>query len=175
LTSGMNEIALGVKRTFHGFLRITRQRFASVGLTAARFDMLYAVRKHGLAFRREDPVTINQSDLRRVLGVTATVVSRMVRALETLGLVERHRHGYGDRRQIRVTLTKRGLQTVNRACRLLLRRVQRSVYKAICYGHHRDSWKRLFAMDTLESYLRVLRKRFRDTATLYYPWGHPDD
>jgi hypothetical protein len=30
-------------------------------------------------------------------------------------------------------------------------------------------------MDQLESYLDVLRRDFGDTATLYYPWGHPDD
>jgi hypothetical protein len=30
-------------------------------------------------------------------------------------------------------------------------------------------------MEWLESYLRVLRRDFGDTATLYYPWGHPDD
>src|SRR5271155_3161454 len=117
----MNEIALSVKRCHHGFLRITRRRLASVDLTAARFDMLYTVRRHGWALRREDPVKISQSDLRRALGVTATVVSRMVRALETLGLVTRHRNAYGDRRQIQVTLTKTGLQTLNRACKLLLR------------------------------------------------------
>jgi hypothetical protein len=30
-------------------------------------------------------------------------------------------------------------------------------------------------MDMLESHLHVLRRDFGDTATLYYPWGHPDD
>jgi hypothetical protein len=30
-------------------------------------------------------------------------------------------------------------------------------------------------METLEAFLRVLRQYCRDTATLYYAWGHPDD
>jgi hypothetical protein len=30
-------------------------------------------------------------------------------------------------------------------------------------------------MDQLEGYLRALRSDCGDTATLYYPWGHPDD
>jgi hypothetical protein len=30
-------------------------------------------------------------------------------------------------------------------------------------------------MAKLEGYLDGLRWRFRDTAGLYYPWGHPDD
>ena len=123
----------------------------------------------------EDSIELRQSDLRRILGVTATVVSRMVRALERLGLVARRRETDGDRRQIQATLTKRGLETVKRACRLLIRGVRRIVYEAICYGHHLDPHARFVAMETLDSYLRALRKRFRDTATLYYRWGHPDD
>ena len=172
----MNEIALGVKRTFHGFLRITRRRLAWVGLTAARFDMLYAVQNRGRFLSGEEgTIELRQSDLRRILGVTATVVSRMVRSLETLGLVTRRRETDGDRRQIQVILTKRGLETVERASRLLIRPIRRAVYKVICYGRHRDPHARFVAMETLESYLRALRERFRDSATLYYRWGHPDD
>src|SRR5277367_5509039 len=96
LVTCMNEIALGAKRTFHGFLRITRRRLASVGLTGARFDMLYAVRRQGRFLSgEEDSIELRQSDLRRILGVTATVVSRMVRALERLGLVARRRETDG--------------------------------------------------------------------------------
>ena len=39
----MNAIAFGTKRAFHGFLRVTRKPFASLGLTAARFDMMSAL------------------------------------------------------------------------------------------------------------------------------------
>jgi hypothetical protein len=42
-------------------------------------------------------------------------------------------------------------------------------------GKHRDPNQRFIHMEWLESYLRVLRRDFGDTATLYYPWGHPDD
>jgi DNA-binding MarR family transcriptional regulator len=115
----MNEIALGVKRTFHGFLRITRRPLASVGLTAARFDLLYAVRAHawpsGVV---ESSVEMRQSDIRRALGVTATVVSRMVRSLQRLGVVVRRRESEGDRRQMLVALTATGLETLKAGCRL---------------------------------------------------------
>jgi DNA-binding MarR family transcriptional regulator len=172
----MNEIALGVKRSFHGFLRITRKPFASVGLTAARFDLLYAVRAGGRESRVvEGSVEMRQSTIRRCLGVTPTVVSRMVRSLEQLGLVVRRRETHRDRRQMRVILTTKGLQALKTACSMLLRSVQRFVYEVICYGRHRDPMARFMAMGALESYLQALREYLGDTATLRYPWGHPDD
>jgi DNA-binding MarR family transcriptional regulator len=103
------------------------------------------------------------------------VVSRMVRSLQRLGLVVRRRESEGDRRQMLVALTAAGLETLKNACRLLIKGVQRIVYRVICFGRHRDPWERLLAMETLEDYLRALRKDFGDSATLYYSWGHPDD
>jgi DNA-binding MarR family transcriptional regulator len=170
----MNAIAFGTKRAFHGFLRVTRKPFAWLGLTAARFDMMSAL------YGRDGPLTacrigLRQSDLRRVLGVSASVVSRMVRALEKLGLVTRQRERDGDRRQIRVDLTQAGEECIRRARRIMLRGVLRIVYVAICFGSHRDPTTRFESMDNLESFLRGLRCEFGDTASLYYPWGHPDD
>jgi DNA-binding MarR family transcriptional regulator len=165
----MNAIAFGTKRTFHGFLRVTRKALASVGLTAARFDLMQPL----LATYGGAVYSVRQSKLRRELGVTAGVVSRMLRGLEALGLVERTRDY--DRRQRIVTLTERGKDCLRRARRLLLRGVQRIVCDAICFGRRSDPQNWYIEMDTLESYLRVLRRDFGDTATLYYPWGHPDD
>jgi DNA-binding MarR family transcriptional regulator len=165
----MNAIAFGTKRAFHGFLRVTRKALASVGLTAARFDLMQPL----LGERGDSAYSVRQSELRRVLGVTAGVVSRMLAALEALGLVERTR-GY-DKRQRVVTLTARGIDCLRRARRLLLRGVQRIVCDAICFGRSRDPQERFVHMQALESYLLVLRRDFGDTATLYYPWGHPDD
>jgi DNA-binding MarR family transcriptional regulator len=165
----MNVIAFGTKRAFHGFLRVTRKALASVGLTAARFDLMQPL----LAQRGDAAYEVRQSELRRKLGVTAGVVSRMLRALETLGLVERKK-GY-DKRQREITLTARGIDCLRRARRLLLRGVQRIVYDAICFSGRRDPWQQFVHMETLESYLKGLRRHFGDRATLYYPWGHPDD
>ena len=59
----MNAILFGLKRAFQASIRFTRPMVAAFGLTAARFDMLYAIKlaKYG----------IKQSELRRTLGVTA--------------------------------------------------------------------------------------------------------
>jgi DNA-binding MarR family transcriptional regulator len=166
----MNEIAFGTKRAFHGFLRVTRRALGSLGLTAARFDMMSAL----LGERDGDFSMVWQSELREMLGVSAPVVSRMLRALEELGWVKRQRC-CGDRRQLLVELTETGVECIRKARRLLLRGVQRIVYDAICFGRHRDPVARFVHMDRLEGYLRVLRRDFGDVATLYYPWGHPDD
>ena len=41
----MDAIFFGLKRAFHGSLRIARFALTALGLTAARFDMLYALEK----------------------------------------------------------------------------------------------------------------------------------
>jgi DNA-binding MarR family transcriptional regulator len=170
----MNAIAFGTKRAFHGFLRVTRRALGSIGLTAARFDMMCALLRVD-GYERHRHHEVRQSDLRRKLGVTAPVVSRMLRALEGLGLVTRSRIAHLDRRQRWVMLTTRGEALIHKARRWLLRGVQRFVCEAICFGKHRDPIQRLIHMDQLEGYLRALRSDCGDTATLYYPWGHPDD
>ena len=80
----MNAIFFGLKRAYHGTLRIYRHALARQGLTAARFDLLYAARE----YRRHG---VRQSSLRRALGVSAPTVSRMVASLEALGLLRRER------------------------------------------------------------------------------------
>jgi DNA-binding MarR family transcriptional regulator len=101
-------------------------------------------------------------------------VTRMVRALQKLGLVQRWRDDW-DRRQVLVALTKAGKRCIRRARNEMLPRVKRVVYGAICFGQHRSVNARFLHMSRLESYLQSLRWRFNDTAGLYYPWGHPDD
>ena len=169
----MNAITFGTKRAFHGFLKVTRKPLAAMGLTAARFDMMSAL----LVDRRDElsSSTMWQSDLRRMLGVSAPVVTRMLKSLEALGLIKRQRPLWGDRRQMRVWLTDAGERCIRLARRVMLGAMRRRVLVAICFGRHRDADARFRHMDTLEGYLTSLRARFGDAARLYYPWGHPDD
>jgi DNA-binding MarR family transcriptional regulator len=169
----VNAITFGAKRAFHGFLRVTRKQLVEMGLTAARFDLLSVLVSCRPGELCADGV--RQSTIRRMLGVTAPVVTRMVRALVGLGLVRRWREQDGDRRQVRVWLTEAGEKCILKAREVMLPAVSRMVYRAICFGKHRSADARFRNMETLESYLRSLRGRFRDTAGLYYPWGHPDD
>ena len=169
----MNAITFGTKRAFQGFLRVTRLPLLEFGLTAARFDLLWVV--FGSERGNCGLAGVRQSDIRRRLGVTAPVVTRMLRALERLGLVKRWREDGWDRRQIRVALTERGERCIGQARKVMIRAVSRMVRMAICFGRHRNADARFRHMATLESYLSRLRAEFGDTARLYYAWGHPDD
>src|SRR5581483_6609271 len=100
-TSGdVHDTFFATKRAFHGILRITRRPLAALGLTPARFDMLYVLYA-GMG------QWALQSTIRRLLGVTAPTVSRMLRSLEQLGFVKRMRCEV-DKRDRVVELTELG-------------------------------------------------------------------
>ena len=184
----MHELLFGAKRVAQGAVRITRRKLRQVapGMTAARFDMMYAIggtgRRRSRVFTRGN---LEQRELRRELGVSAQVVSRMLGSLEALGWVQRTRRTPGgsrhcgrvleDARQVDVELTELGLDCLRRAFRAVHLFLERQVYKAICWGKHRVWGERIRNMELLESYFERLRRRCRDRARLYFPWGHPDD
>jgi DNA-binding MarR family transcriptional regulator len=171
----VNAIFFGLKRAFHGTLRITRSLLTRLGLTAARFDLLYALPRG----RREASNAMLQSHLRRQLGVSRPTVSRMLASLEELGLVRRERDTL-DRRQRSVALTDRGRALIRRAERIFIRSglAQLAVDTALgadATGEHwYDEAYCLEATDTLDGLLDKIRSEFRDFARLSYPW-HPED
>ena len=149
-----------------------RKPLGSLGLTAARFDMLYALMGDG---PNQTWLSTRQSELRRRLGVCASVISRMLSSLEKLGWVTRRRDEHRvDRRQVYVRLTKAGLHCVSTAFKMLRRASWRLVHEAICFGRHRDRSAQFVRTERLEGYLLAMRQHYGDAATLYYPW-HPDD
>jgi DNA-binding MarR family transcriptional regulator len=113
-------------------------------------------------------MSIRQSDLRRELGVTAATVSKMVRALEKLGLVGRIRAVSTDRRQVHLTLTE--------MAKKLLRAIQRrvigpgylwlAIYSALSFDHTCDGQD----VGALKSHLDRFRREWGDRAKLYFPW-----
>lgn len=165
----MNPITFGTKRAFHGFLRFTRRAFASVGLTAARFDMLLAI--HGTVRGPIEIGGIAQCDLPRALGVSKSVVSRMLKSLRALGLIE-DCHGM-DRRFKLVWLSEEGKAVFAAAKQLLLRSVQRVVVSALCLGRGRDKAERRVQQRRLADYLAGLRVHFGDTAPVEHDWTRP--
>jgi DNA-binding MarR family transcriptional regulator len=162
----MNQIFFGLKRAHHGVLRITRSALAKLGLTAARFDLMYVV---------HDWKGVTQRELRGALGVSAPTVSRMLASLEELGLLRRKRTPY-DRRQRLVELTDPGRRCIRDAMRQFIKwgAAQLMVDSALCPGGWHDDMACLTAMDTCDGCLSHLRDAYGDVATLYYRW-HPDD
>ena len=161
----MHAIAFGAKRVFHGFLRVTRRPLQLwPGLTGARFDLLSALLSG--EYKRPVCVSSRQSELRQKLGVCASVVSRMLRALLERGWVERCRDAQ-DRRTWRVSLTPVGEQVIRAARRLLLRAVERIVHDAIRRSNPKLRFHHLYICT---QYLDDIRYHLADRATLDYPW-----
>ena len=168
----MHAIFFSAKRAFNGVLRVTREPLQeqAEGLTAARFDLLYALLQHPLGAH----CATFQSKLRRCLGVCPSVVSRMVDSLVKLGWVTKTKSAI-DRRQREIRLTRSGLRCIRGALGPMLSKARELVHQAICFGRHQDQRARLLHLDTLEGYLLAMRRHYDDGATLDYPWGHPDD
>jgi DNA-binding MarR family transcriptional regulator len=168
----MNAHFFKTKRAFHAILRITRKPLASFGLTAARYDMLYAI-AWGVPGEDWEDCPTEQSELPGMLGVHKSVVSRMLRSLQQLGLVSRERCA-GDRRGNWVQLTEAGVARLRDAARCLARASRRLLCMAICFGRWRDREARFRHMSAYESYLNVIRWEYGDDAVLPYCW-HPED
>jgi DNA-binding MarR family transcriptional regulator len=164
----MHTIFFGLKRAHHATLRLTRVPIAAMGLTAARFDLLYVLRRNRGG--------VMQTALRRVLGVCRATVSKMLGSLEKLGLVRR-RFSIVDRRQKVVSLTKLGRLRIARAHREFMRSgwAQLAVDSALGAEGQMYRWYDeddcREATSLLESLLGYIRNSFGDRATLVYPWS----
>ena len=171
----MNNHFFLFKRVYYGTLRVTRKRLTEVGLTAARYDMLHTLVIGG---RGRSPMTgknsNRQGELQRKLGVTKSVVSRMLKALEKLGFVRRQR--CADRRQRLVELTDLGLERVRAAYRAISRAARRLLCHALtCDGKPDYQGFLLGRLCNLEDQLMELKSFFGDkSAEVLYIW-HPDD
>jgi DNA-binding MarR family transcriptional regulator len=175
----MNAIFFGLKRAFHSTLRVTRRMLTRLGLTAARFDMLYAL-PH--AHCRIGSGML-QSELRGQLGVSRPTVSRMLGSLEELGLVLR-KPDSKDRRQVFVALTEAGRALIRSAELVFIHSgyIQLAVDTALggeagepaTSNHWYNDYRCLVEAEVLEGVLDRVRSEFGDFAQLVYGW-HFDD
>ncbi len=181
----MDQTFFGLKRAFHGVLRIGRPPLKGFGLTPARFDLLFALTDACKTLKG-----MWQSELARVLGVTRATTSRMLISLQDLGLVER-KFSEKDRRQLDVTLTEMGWSRVRLAYDWLCKSQWALDQLAGCFtGGKRNPFKRYEFLDTpnlmeltpameaqmisLDDSLDKIRKVFEDVATLVYPIPEED-
>jgi DNA-binding MarR family transcriptional regulator len=163
----MHIVFFGLKRAHHGVLRVTRRALAELGLTAARFDMLYAVReRQGLP----------QGELCRALGVSGATVSRMVTSLVELGLLAREAMS-GDRRVRLVKLTAQGRRSIDAAIHKFMSWgwAQLALDSALCPDDWHDEKSCDRVRQRLEKVLNRIRRAYRDIANLYWPWDLEDD
>jgi DNA-binding MarR family transcriptional regulator len=164
----MNHFLYATKRAYYGTLRAVRAPASSVGITPARFDMMYAI--FG-AYGGQ----IHQAALARKVGVNGRVVARMLRSLEQLGYVLRERCRF-DRRKILVALTKAGRRCFLRARLVLMCSglVDLAIDSALGGKRWFEEAYTLEQKDRLDDALTRLREAFWAGGELHYRW-HPED
>jgi DNA-binding MarR family transcriptional regulator len=160
----MDAVVYALKRAFHSSLRAGRAVLGEVGVTPARFDVLFAL--------TDGRVVKTQRGLRQALGVCRATMSETLGELERRGWIARERD-VDDRRTHRVSLTPAGRALFERAYDAAVGDgvVPRAVEAALaetCFGSFE-------AQESLEYLCRAVRRFFGDTAVReLYPW-HPDE
>ena len=160
----MHFMAFAFKRAHYTSVRLGRQYAEKFGLTPARFDMLYAIRRDK---------NRSQAFLARTLGVAGVTVSRMLRKLETLGFVKRRGPEWPDRRVKRVQITKLGRRHLHLVLRKLSRWPMQYAFMRVLSYERGDS--RFIALDDARSLVTNMTRRLGDGASSIYPTWHPDD
>lgn len=161
----MHAFFFGAKRAhFRSVAHI--QGMLDKGMTPARFDMLYALR----STHRGDPMW--QSELRRALGVSRTAVSRMVRLLFDLALVEQWCDPTNGREKF-VSLTYHGWRWVKRTMRRAVGWGMAQL-TVMCALAGNGSLATLEECRSFDESLERFRRGLGDVAELVYPW-HPAD
>jgi DNA-binding MarR family transcriptional regulator len=156
----MHSLLFGVKRADQCSRALQRRLLEPFGITPARYDMLFVIFQVRVYKRWR---WIFQSHLRRQLGVTAPTTSKMARALERLGFVTRKRQRYGDRRQILIELTDKGV--------CLLRRIRKTVIDPgiLWLALYTAMNKSVESMGALDRFTQIFRNGCRDPAMFYFP------
>jgi DNA-binding MarR family transcriptional regulator len=164
LAPGMHFMAFAFKRAHYTSLRLGRQYAKPFGLTPARFDMLYAIRRDK---------NRSQAFLSRTLGVAGVTVSRMLGKLEKLGFVRRGERRWPDRRIKRVRITKLGRRHLYLVLRKLKRWPMQFAFMRVVTCE--TGFSRFLALDDAHSLVTGITRRLGDRASIHYPTWHPDD
>ena len=162
----MNSRFFALKRAWQSTMRFCRFVLKNMGLTAARYDMLHALKLQG-------KYGLRQGRLEEILGVTRATVSRMLRSLEMLGFVRRQADPL-DRRCKRVWLTDEGFECLDSAYKRIVRPgwVQFALDWTMGTRRPGDIFPKRFCreeMAELDRHLWNLRRGFADTGSLRYP------
>jgi DNA-binding MarR family transcriptional regulator len=107
--------------------------------------------------------------MRRLLGVTAPTVSKMLRSLQKLGLVKRERYSLDGRERV-VELTQAGLRRMQAAHDELVASgaAQLALDCALAFPKQHDPRACGSAMRIVDWFLERIRLQFRDSASLSY-------
>ncbi len=160
----MHSLSFQLKRAHHRVVAFGQSVLRRFGLTPARFDLLFIVYVRW-TFQKRVYDAPAQTDLCRVLGVTAATVSRMVRSLEELGIVTRFKSPV-DRRTKQVSLTKEGLDLFREALRHVFQKGVVDLAYQSAFGN--ASLDLEPAVSRFKDKVRTVARVFGDTSSLTY-------
>ena len=168
---GMHAISFLLKRA-HLCSTNEGQRllYAVPGMTPARFDILCFARQGGIRQKIPELAFTTQKRIREGLGLSGSVISRMLKRLEELGWIERHRD-YSDARVKTVMLTKLGLRKIWEAMRLIFRGRPLAKHYEWVARRLRPNDHVLDSLDHLYDTLDMVALSFDDGAWFYYDTG----
>jgi DNA-binding MarR family transcriptional regulator len=163
LGMAMQRLFFSVKRVHWRWQQRARRvlREVDVPLTPARFTLmrvLYTYR-HGIA----------RFNLVKLLGVAGPVVSRMLKALEGLGLTERIRGVTRDARVVLVRATTAGRAMVGAALEATNRETERIATVCFASSQHPE-----VDLDVLDRFLLRARVKLVDPTPFPVPWRGGD-
>jgi DNA-binding MarR family transcriptional regulator len=162
----VHPIFFSFKRAYWSSMRFSRDWAEEYEMTPARLDMLVAIARH--------PGGIAQLELRNTLDVCPPVVTRMLKALDECGLVQRWIHPE-DRRQRWITLTERARRLLTIAVdELFLEGITEDFVRRLVAPHASRRSLVDRAMRRIREILRKQRPMLTDVAALTYPGYLPD-
>lgn len=167
----MHQIFFVAKRAHWGCQnRMRKPLKKKFDITAGRVDMLHAISKELAPQLHEQRVLVKK------LGCVRSVVSRMLKAMEKRGWIQREKAEY-DRRMWLVSLTKAGARMLDRVMRSYVNSGVAAVwvYKALAREGWRKKGYRFTKVLFCEDWLQLLRNGIRGGGMLeLWPFGHPD-
>lgn len=155
----MHPMFFGIKRVHLRTLAVSRTLLAEFLLTPARFDLMRVVELHSDG--------IVQRNIQYLLGVSAPTVSRMLKALELLGMIRRKRRE-ADRRCVDVHITEVGRYFVGLARDELIESgiAQRFALRGLA----RKPRTARPQLTLLQRFLSSIRKAYGDSPLFPHPW-----
>jgi DNA-binding MarR family transcriptional regulator len=167
----MHALSFGFKRAHWSGVRVGKRVLEDVdGMTPARFDLVYLIRR----VRLDDPNMspgLTQDALWKALGVHPSTVSKMLARLLDMGWVTRSRYAF-DRRTWLIRLTDLGLRKVWHAMRILFRgrallRAYEELFPTGPFGHVVTRIHRLVMT------LKAIAYTFGDRSNAWFDYGCP--
>ncbi len=150
----MDSLPFAIKRAHLRTVHALRALAVPFGLTPARFDLMYLV-------HTGKPHGVRQRGLHERLGLASATVSKMLKRLEELGLLERRTH-HADRRKKIVQLSREGTKRMRRVVRRVLKLgLVRDAFDC-AFRLPRDRLR--FALAGLYADLRIIAARFGDVS-----------